>query len=315
MADDPLLPESALGDPERITPPSPLSQDEAATPQTAVVPDLRPHITTLYVQGDLSDKITRYVNQFFEYNDLLAKGGLREFAGSWDHFTQIVRQFSSIDRLIILMHSTSDAVQMGNEWQFMSELLIELAKIGDLPVVKEVVEIEGCMIGRTPSYLIPFAKLFKAPRLDAFSYWHYIEQVTFHPQPDLPTSGTEYDEYVSTLSDGIWEFEVYLPEGAPSASVIAEQIAPTLAGSTGQTYYLMIEWFEEFYNPGHFPPFSTRLGPWDAPSPSSREHDYRARDSAAIANIATEQDAKTFETNFASSPVTSFYLIVVRPIY
>lgn len=314
--DNPATPPTP-GDTERILPPSAVAPGAAVTNPAAVAPDNRPSISMLYVQGVTEEKLTRLVDQSFQYNQKsLGADARRVFVSSFDEFVEAVRGFSSIGRLVIMMHSTTNAIEVGNEWQTLDVALDGLAAAGDLPEVTDVIELEGCVIGQVPSFLIAFARLFRAPRLTAFTYWHYVGQVDLYAQPGIdPNDQAAYDEYVSKLTGMVWEYAVYLPPGAPSASTIAADTAPLTVGPKGQTYHLMIEWFEENIVFGHDAPPLTVRDSMDTPSPDSREHDYRTRDSASPAKIGTDQEAKAFEAAYADFPIKSFYLVEIQPIY
>lgn len=309
MPDDPATPSTPLGDPGRITPPSPARPGEAATPQTAVAPpDTRPAARVLYVQGAPDLALTAYINWYLNYNfggagrDVVIAQAL-----SWADFVKLLQSYSSVDQLFILAHAFGSSIQFGHDLLDASEMATKLGEAGNIPKVGKRIAVEGCTAGFDPPGLLKLARFFGAQKITASNFYHGVSIQTLIEDPPFTAEADARAKLTQAL--GVWE-PYFLP-GTPPASSLAASAAPGLLAEGSQTMSVPVEWFSQVY-----------VGDDDRlpADPAARGTTYRPRSQAEDKVVRTDEEAESLgreleRWSFVSSQPHPFYQVVAEPMY
>lgn len=304
--DNPATPPTP-GDTERILPPSAVAPGAAVTNPAAVAPDNRPAVDVLYIQGLKEGDLTAHVDLYLGYRFGGTGGVVRhEQADTWDGVARILQKYSSIGRLFIIAHSATDGIMVGVELKSVPQIKELLKTAGNMPVIRDEIHIEGCVIGKNPVELLDLAKFFKVPKLYAYNYFHVVA-VKSIPEAKAYAAGDE-DKAKSAIREVLAPWGSYFTPGVPSVDEMASAYAAELVEPGLQTVYFPVEWYVPQQYVGENPT-----------EPVGGKYEYRTRSSAEDNIIRTTDDALKLQEEFAlwefrDSQAPPFYRVIIQPI-
>ena len=166
----PALPDAATpfaAIPGDALPGDALAEGPEAVPQTAATRPRRPGTTVMLRIPDHAADIDAYFSQVY------GGGEVRVFH-STDEFASILREYSTIDRLVVVSHSGEGVICLSSsECKTVVLLADDIARGGAYPSIGEL-HFDGCNVGSDPEGLYAFAATLHVGRVEAWTYFHHF---------------------------------------------------------------------------------------------------------------------------------------------
>lgn len=216
---------------------APLSTDVPATPTDAVAGDplgpptqavtqepaaRRPSETLLAIADT---RASRWAGLYFGQ---VHKTASFKVVSSWSEMIATIVGFDRISHLVLLTHSTGSSLECGPPGAVVQmtpgQLADELLKhnVGSIGQVS----FDGCSIGEKPTELLGFMSRLRVPRVEAFTWGHWLDGWTVELTGD--TSNWTPQDVIAKFAGQLEKASPYLPDGAGehdgsfSATALAE---------------------------------------------------------------------------------------------
>lgn len=196
---------------------------------------------------------------------------------SFDDFVKQLQTYDQIDRLVIYTHSVEGALLINFNIKDLDA--VEALFKGTAPAVTSQIDLEGCDVALRPQLMVPFGKVFKAPKVTAYNWFHIVQIV-----PLTKTKGATSDDVKKVL-------DIY--DGFFVPNTPFDRIATQLnKGDVG----VGVEWFRDTLDPGPLPT--------DTSDPM-RKKLYKRRTDATERAVSSAK-AADLGREYASTPIPIF---------
>jgi hypothetical protein len=170
------------------------------------------------------------------YANQVLKGAEIRSANSWDELSAVLREYQSIEQVVLMFHGSPGSLTIGGVNK-------SLDKVGNLfpapnPKIKQI-DFEACSVGEGADELVPFARIFGASTVRAWSYFHYFITTKVSIPEKMDSQG------LNSLRDQLAKYSGYFLPGTPSVDALAKKPG---------TYDLVAEWFRIDLNTDPLPP-------------------------------------------------------------
>jgi hypothetical protein len=149
---------------------------------------------------------------------------------SWEELIAAIVAYERIGHLVLLTHSAGSALECGPIGGVVQktpqQLADDLRKEGVGTIAK--VSLDGCSIGETPTQLLGFKSTLRVPRVEAFTWGHWLDEWTVELLGD--TSGWTTQDVLARFGGQLERAAPWLPAGSEpsdgtySASAQAELV-------------------------------------------------------------------------------------------
>lgn len=280
MDDNELIPDTPLGDHDRILTQAPISKSAEVTKGIQLikaVPKLKA-VRSLLITS-LEDKKKASI-----YNKQVLKAGEVQTVNSWQEMAILLREYQSIDQLVLWFHGSPGALEIGSENKNLNQ--VSSLFTGQKPKVKEI-NFEACSVAEAPENLVPFARLFKASKVTAWNYFC----ISLLVELQIP-KGVDVDFVENQLAP----YKGYLLSGTPAYSELSKK--------PGKHFFL-VEWFRKEDDNTPLPP-PPKLGEID-----NRNMTFKPRSAAKKRRIISDKVMKLRE-EYAKPGVLEFEHVIIE---
>ena len=210
-------------------------------------------------------------------------GAEHRTADSWEKLLKVLLEYESVERLVLYFHGTPGAMIIGGDDRDLDAVATSLFAGQKLPKVTGELVFEGCSIAENAGKIVPFAKLFSAPKVTAWNHFHVNAVLEVRVK-----RGNTAKDVEKALAD----YADYLIPNSPNAAELAR---------TSGTKKLVIEWFRIDYSEDPLPPPDLL---------DSRSKTFKRRSTATDVKV-TEAEAKGLKV----APARSLERITVEISY
>jgi hypothetical protein len=222
-----VTPETPLGDQDKILTLAAVLQGNKVVEGSSPAPS-KLTAETLFVADatNTDDQTILDITNNNSLINLLFKGAKVEKINSWEELYSLLIKYSKIDRLVLYFHGTPGSLIIAHVNKSLDKAAQEL-KGKNLPEITRQLDLEGCEVAQDAGKIIPFARLFKAPRATAWNLFDVIKPLKLTIIPN---------ETVQDLENNVKykSYKYYFVKGTPSSTDLVKR--------PGE-YTIIAEWF------------------------------------------------------------------------
>lgn len=169
------------------------------------------------------------------YRKIVMKFTEKEVAvGSWEGLARELQKYKTIKTLVLMAHGAEGAMRFGTTEKLDYAVEILQRIFGEKkPVITSII-LEGCSISEDPGSIMPFADLFQASSITA--YTHYLFSLENLVKIEIPKGST-----IERVKEQIEYNGYYLVEEKNKGTIDAHELA-----KRGGEQTFLVEWFRQY---------------------------------------------------------------------
>jgi hypothetical protein len=224
----------------------------------------------------------QYTDAYAKY---VLKGAEKRNVNSWEELSVELHKYQSIEQVVLYFHGTPGSLIIGGDPR-------DLDKVSNLflapnPKIKQI-DLDACSVGEAPDKLVPFARIFGASTITAWTYFHVGKPEKF----DVPRGDVD----LSVLRTKYADHKDYFLPGTPTFDEMARNPS---------TYNLGVEWFRIDLRDDPLPP---------APGPGGldqRGKTFKRRSDAKPRRINSDKAKELRELYKSKGPDVPFEQVII----